>query len=324
MGNVNKPQLVLHCGPFYYKGSGSSMTVQAISGDAAPSSHSYLYLYDSSDMSSFISCVHVPPYSRTKTATFEDAVLLEDRAYVVVWSTCSCAHKNLIATSAPVEVFDVNSYTRKLKEEAEDAERTRRAEQKRKHDEESAERSREIAEADRGRYYFLLSKDERAVLKRHFISIDSDGNGTITRNELKSYYKRQLGEELFDSEVDDMLNEGASGFWRACIFLRPFLFFLILTAPSSLLPPSLLPPQPTLSSATAACSSPSASTFAAWRAASRRASSGKICTNSSPATLRVSDRCLPAAHAIFLLILHLNAYPSYSPSHPLLALSHSH
>ena len=54
---------------------------------------------------------------------------------------------------------------------------------------------------------YACTDEERAVLRRHFNRIDADGNGDVSWSELKSYYAIELGVDLLEFEVDDMMKE---------------------------------------------------------------------------------------------------------------------
>lgn len=45
------------------------------------------------------------------------------------------------------------------------------------------------------------------MLRRHFNHIDADGNGDVSWSELKAYYAIELGVDLMEFEVDDMMRE---------------------------------------------------------------------------------------------------------------------
>ena len=207
MGNTNRPQLVV-ADSVLYKGTGTGgIAVQCSSGEQTIDAVTYVYLLNTRDTASYIASFKVPAYTRTKQFKFGEDLLEEGQSYYVVWATCSCARKTNIAQSTPVEVTSMLAWQRE--QDRRDAEVARQREQER------LERERKARELEReahgSRYYWHLSEEERDVLRRQFDEADIDGNKTISRAELKAYYDKKLHEKLYDSEIDEMINEADIG-----------------------------------------------------------------------------------------------------------------
>ena len=56
-------------------------------------------------------------------------------------------------------------------------------------------------------YHPILPRPQFLNFKKAFIKFDTDGNGYITKSELKKAMK-DLGEKLSKEELTDMMNEG--------------------------------------------------------------------------------------------------------------------
>lgn len=69
-----------------------------------------------------------------------------------------------------------------------------------------------------------LSKAEYAAYEEAFLLIDHDGDGNISTEDLKTFF-RQLGQEITDDDVSEMLEcfPGSSGH----VDLRGFIRFCI-------------------------------------------------------------------------------------------------
>ena len=152
------------------------------SGDHVIGQTSYVYLVNSRDPGAYIASFAVPAHTHRKDVSFDADLLTLGESYYVAWASCNCPRKNSIAQSAVCEVV-----ARALSPPLVDP------------------------QSKISRYWFNCSPEERDVLRRHFRDADLDGNESISRAELKAYYDKKLHEKLYDSEIDEMINEADIG-----------------------------------------------------------------------------------------------------------------